>query len=263
MRWCWTRYAANMTGDSSLPVDPERGQVVIPWPKIEPRKQVNPTPIDTLEKDVAQPTLALGPVSTIPEPLVPVSMRAPVPKDQAWSNAYIFQPEARADQSMQAAMPLYLGEELGPRFARAKKVEGWKARREMEEIAREKEIKAAVDAWEAGGRDAGLEDILSSGIVNLEGVHIRSRTRKEIREAAAAAFDADLAAAKEAAQRAHNEGKRYDTEKGTWVDGAKGLKAIRKRLRKARKARKITERLEKLTLTEAKNQVIPEDLRAN
>jgi hypothetical protein len=160
-------------------------------------------------------------------------------------------------------MPLYLGEELSPRFARAKKMKGWKARREMEAIARDEEIHAAVDAWEAGGRDAGLEEILATNAVNLEGATIRPRTRKEIRDAAGAEFDQLLAATKGESARAVAAGERWDYSNHRLVHGDKGLQAIRKRVRKARKARKITERLENLTLSEEKNQVIPEGLRTN
>jgi large subunit ribosomal protein L24 len=263
-RYKWARFAANLSvGETSVEPNVRNGRIQIPWPAAEARKDTNPTAVDTLEKDATSPTLEVCEPTSIPPSLVPQSLRAPPPTNQAYSDKYVFSPEARASATLQAAMPLYLGEELSPRFSRAKLTKGWTARREMEAAARDHHAAAAVAEWEAGGRDAGLEDLLALPAVNLEGVTIRSRTRREVRDAAGVQFDKELAQNRSQVKANAASGARFNHVTGVTHQGAKGIRAIRKRIRKARKQEKITHRLQRLTLSGAKNQVIPADVHAN
>ncbi|EJT50919.1 hypothetical protein A1Q1_07892 [Trichosporon asahii var. asahii CBS 2479] len=124
----WARYAAALSGDGSmLPRDPARDQVRIPWPITQPKEKADPMPVDTLERASAASTLNLQDASRIPRPLIPVSLRgpAPGPQDQDWADEYVFAPESRTSPELEAALPLYLQEELSPRYSRAKQIKGW------------------------------------------------------------------------------------------------------------------------------------------
>lgn len=258
-RWEWKRIAAKVTGD--VAGEPQ----TIAWPQTEEKKKIDPTPWDTTETHVKEKTVVLASPESIPDKLIPTSMRAPPPKDQAFADEYIFNPSARHDPLVEAAMPLYLGEELSPRFSRAKKQRGWRLRRELEESHRVQKAKSDVDAWEAGGRDEGIEEVLDLDIVGLDGVKIRNRTRKEVREAALSEVDEEIKAARQMTERARAAGQVFLQQQGVdgeWVDGPKGLDLARRRARKERKERRTLKKLANLSLQERKNQVIPPDLRA-
>lgn len=254
----WARYAAALSGDGSmLPRDPARDQVRIPWPITQPKEKADPMPVDTLERASAASTLNLQDASRIPRPLIPVSLRgpAPGPQDQDWADEYVFAPESRTSPELEAALPLYLQEELSPRYSRAKQIKGWNQRRAAEAEAREAYVAAAVDEWEAGGRDRGLEELLTLDAVRLEGITLRPRTRQEIRDAAGREFDTQLAHTRKLTRRAAAAGMRF--VEGQWVPGAKGEEIQRKKSRKERKLRKIEERLNRIKLEDAPNQAIP------
>lgn len=258
-RMKWARYAAALSGPADgLAKHPERGQVRIPWPVTEPNEIPDPLPVDTVERASSAATLNLQDASRIPRPLIPTSLRgpAPGPQDQDWADEYVFAPESRSSPELEAALPLYLQEELSPRYSRAKTTKGWRLRREAEAAAREEYVQRAVDEWEAQGRDEGLAELLTLDAVRLEGVSIRPRTRAEIREAAGREFDTQLEHTKKLTRRAAAAGMRFLD--GQWVPGAKGEEIARKRSRKERKLRKIEERLSKLQLEEKPNQVIPQ-----
>lgn len=217
---------------------------------------------DTLAEEAQRVSLRVSKADELPSTLVPSSMRAPPPSDQAWADEYVFNPDARRAPIMQAAMPLYLGEELSPRFSRAKQQRGWTERRLAEAEARERAVQTTLEEWEKNGRDKGITELLSHPMVGLEGVHIRPRTREEIRQAAAMAFDEEVRIAKRSMASATAAGKVYDYDAGEWREGAKGEKLEKKRSRKARKERKVLARLEALTLSEEKNQFVPPDVAA-
>ncbi len=80
-------------------------------------------------------------------------------------------------------MPLYLTEELSPRFSRAKQTTGWNLRRQLEIAHKKNEIREKVETWDAEGRDINLSDVLESDEVGLEGLTLRPRTFKEVKEA--------------------------------------------------------------------------------
>lgn len=256
----WRRYAAATSAPSSLEPDAKRGLVEIAWPESKKREEFPMGRYDTDEKHLVAATVEFGKPSSIPETLLPRSMRAKPPSDQDYSDEYIFRPSARTNPVMQAAMPLYLGEELSPRFSRAKQTAGYNERRRVEAAQRVEFARQAVDKWEAGGRDAGLDEVLSTDLVNLHGLTLRHRTRKEVREAALAEADAQLAETKAFVAHAHAMEMSSDGH-GGFIEGKKVKRIERKIRRKARKAEKIEERLEKLTLKEEKNQFVPYELR--
>lgn len=145
-------------------------------------------------------------------------------------------------------MPLYLSEELAPRFARLKKYKAYKTRREAEEIERSVIGRSAVNEWESQGRDRGLKEAMDLEEVGLEGVYIKHRTRKEVRDAAVDEFDVDNEVVRGEVNMAVREGKIWDTAVGDWVDGPKALKIQRKRERRERKREKELEKLQNLSL---------------
>lgn len=263
----WSRFAASLVGGdgpvadpaaAGLPAHPVRGQVRIPWPATEAADTPDPLPVDTAERAAAAQTLNLQEAGRIPVPLIPATLRgpAPGPEDQDWADEYVFAPASRSSPELEAALPLYLQEELSPRFSRAKTTKGWRLRREAEAAARDEHVARAVAEWEAGGRDAGLAELLTLDAVRLEGVSLRPRTRAEIRDAARREFDTQLEHTKKLTRRAAAAGMRFLD--GQWVPGAKGAEMQRKRSRKERKLRKIEERLARLTLEDKPNQVIPQ-----
>lgn len=258
-RFVWDRFAAKTSAPTATLTDPLKGQIHIPWPVVEAAKPEPPSAQDTDKAVVQRATLKLSAGADVPASLVPNSLRAPAPSDPTWADKYILQPTMRSQAALQAAMPLYLSEELSPRFSRAKKQSGWTARRTAEAEARATAVKEAVDAWAAAGKDKGLSELLSNELVNLRGVQIRPRTEGEVAEAAAQAFDEEI-------RLAHREVKYHAAagrvfRDGQWVEGEKGIKLEAKRARKERKARKALERLQTLTLEDAKNQVVPPDVR--
>jgi large subunit ribosomal protein L24 len=188
-------------------------------------------------------------------------------------------PTNRVIPELDAIMPLYLSEELSPRFSRAKATSGFNERRQVEAEAREEVGRVAVEDWEAGGRDKGLERVLESDEVGLEGVSVRGRTRKEVRQAAIEAFDEQLERVRKEVKAARREGKVYDwsaeggvnSAKATgevvavgdgWLQGEKGRKVEVSRARKERKERRTLAKLENLRLEEGRNMVVPKDVRA-
>ncbi|GMK54248.1 hypothetical protein CspeluHIS016_0108340 [Cutaneotrichosporon spelunceum] len=259
-RFVWERYAAKTSAPTANPVDKLKGQLHIPWPVVEAAKPEPPTAYDTAKDVAMRTTLKLSAPTDVPAALVPNSLRAPAPSDQTWADKYILQPSTRAQEaSLQTAMPLYLSEELSPRFSRAKKQSGWTARRTAEAEARADAVKAAVDAWAAAGKDKGLSELLGNELVNLAGVQIRPRTEIEVAEAAGQAFDEEIRLARRAVKLHTAAGRVF--KDGEWVEGETGLKVEAKRARKERKARKALERLENLSLEDAKNQVVPPGVR--
>jgi large subunit ribosomal protein L24 len=166
-------------------------------------------------------------------------------------------------------MPLYLSEELSPRFSRAKQTRGWNERRLQEQAERVEIGRLAVEEWEAGGRDKALKDLVSDGNVGLEGVSIRSRTRQEVRDAAMAEYDEEVAEKKKAIQHARKMGLKWDRHVEEWValpeptvmEGGQQHKAAVKRERKERRADRLEQKLEELRLEEGRNMVLPPDLR--
>lgn len=264
------RFAARLSNeDANVSRESKTGFVEIPWPEKEQPKEYAAGTSDT-DADVARTrSFKLGHLSSLPYDMIPFSSRSPSTTNQHVADKYIFNPAARKKLVMQTAMPLYLGDELAPRFTRARRQATFKSRKEQEEAIRTFVAKHSVNEWEAQGRDTMLTqpipglnaNILETDGVGLEGINIRPRTRKEVREAAVAKFDSHVAATRKQLSLAHADGMLYDAAYGEWYEGAKGLEVERKAGRKARKERKVLERLSKITLHERKNQFVPEELR--
>ena len=178
------------------------------------------------------------------------------------ADVYINNPNQRNEVPLlDLAMPLYLREELSPRFSRAKRQQGWNERRVTAVLEREAAGREAVHAWEASGRDQGLKEILASEEVGLEGVQLRGRTRKEIREAALAVWDETTEAKKKDVARAIAAGQSWDYETGQWVEGEKGRKLARKQAQKSKREEKLRKKMANLKLVERRNMVVPDAVR--
>lgn len=141
-------------------------------------------------------------------------------------------------------MPLYLSEELSPRFSRAKATKGWNLRREQEEEEREAFVKAKVDEWHAKGKDTGLEDAMRTMGMNGK---IRGRTADEVREMARVEYNQSVEDRSKLARQAKRVGARYDVVADQWMVPLEGSKLTRKAKRE-RRAAKREEKLKQLVL---------------
>lgn len=219
----------------------------------------NLLPLDQVQSQAARDLLAI----------VPSSSRARAPANQEFSDIYIDSPEDRSRPTVESAMPLYLSEELSPRFSRAKQTRGWNERRLREQAERVEIGRVAVEEWEAGGRDRALKELLADDSTGLEGVKIRSRTRQEVRDAAMAEYDEELAKRHKMVQQARKMGLKWDRHVEGWeampepsvIPGGQQDKAANKRDRKDRRAVRLEKKLEDLKLEEGRNMVLPPDLR--
>lgn len=205
--------------------------------------------MDTVSADVTTETRRVLPVDKIwEEPTqlpLPASARASsatLPRQV--SDSYIEQSAASSVQpTVDAFMPLYLTEELSPRFSRAKATKGYNLRREMEALERKAHAQDEVSEWRERGGDTGLEGALAA--VGLDGLAIRSRTSREVREAAEKEYDAAQHERSRIARMAKRVGGRFDVDNDSWrvqIDPA-----VAKRT--AKKARRVANREERLRAT--------------
>ncbi|KAI0068950.1 hypothetical protein BV25DRAFT_1791294 [Artomyces pyxidatus] len=152
---------------------------------------------------------------------LPASINEPIPELPA-ENTYIqslFNPKARPYDAA-APVEVYLQKELSNPHGRAKKQARWQAAQ-----AHKREL---LDMY-----------------VRKELGDLKGRTRREARAEAVWKWQKRLA------DDLHAE------KKQRWINRGQEAKMERKKVRRARKVRKQTERLEKLVLEEARNQVIP------
>ncbi|OWZ29508.1 hypothetical protein LQV05_006759 [Cryptococcus neoformans] len=250
----WRRYATKLSG----PVSAENEKAVrINWPKPE-KEFVFPAPdsmLDTPNTVTLQPTLNLSPLPPLTStPLVdifPQHINSPPPASQGLADEYLRPHSERNTEEIIAAdtlMPLYLSEELAPRWAKGKMWKAYKARREAAELEKKMIGKQAVEEWEAQGRDRGLKAVIDLEAVGLEGVFLRGRTRAEVRQAAEGEYEAANAEVQAEVAQHVREGRLYDPELGLWYNGRKADKKERKKERKERKERKVLERMERLAI---------------
>ncbi|WVQ64638.1 uncharacterized protein L199_002805 [Kwoniella botswanensis] len=256
----WTRIAARISGGSSSNAELESSRIRLAWPKPE-KPYSHPKPDDDLDTSNAvtiQDTLVLPGLEAIEETkaadLVPQHVNAPSPADTSFSDAYINHMNGNRKLNNEESnfvdllMPLYLSEELSPRFGKYKTYKAYRARREVEELERQRAGKEAVEEWVMNGKDKGLKEIMDLDEIGLEGVFLKPRTRKEVRDSAITEFDLQNELTRKEVNMNVREGRLYDTELGDWFNGPKADNIERKRERKERKERKALERLERLKL---------------
>lgn len=157
-------------------------------------------------------------------------------------------------------MPLYLSEELSPRFAKNKVAEAWRQRKALERTKRDTIGDNAVQQWDDAGRDTGLREIMDSDEAGLEGVPLRPRTIEEVREAAWAEHDEEFEAERKVVKRSIVAGMKWDQRKRVWIPGEKGYKLARKQAKKKEKAMNLEKKMKELKLRPGKNMVLPPDL---
>ncbi|WWC67009.1 uncharacterized protein I206_100916 [Kwoniella pini CBS 10737] len=252
----WNRIAARISGGSDTP----SGPLSLPWPKPEKPYEL-PKPdddLDTSNNVAIRETLVLPGLEAIGNThaadLVPQHINAPSPSDTSFSDAYINNLHGnrplRKEESelVDLLMPLYLSNELSPRFGKYKTYKAYKSRREAEELERVEVGKLAVDEWELMGRDKGLKEVTELDEVALEGVFIKPRTRKEVREAAITEFDLENETMRKEVNSNVRSGKIWSSEVGDWIDGPKAQNIARKQDRRERKTRRAEEKLANLKL---------------
>lgn len=140
-------------------------------------------------------------------------------------------------------MPLYLTEELSPRFSRAKATKGYNLRRQLEAQEKTAHATGQVRQWREGGGDTGLEGALAA--VGLDGVALRTRTSQEVREAAEREYAAAQHERSRIARMAKRVGGKFDVDNDTWRVEISPAEARRK----AKKARRAVNREERLRAT--------------
>ncbi|WVN90088.1 uncharacterized protein L203_105323 [Cryptococcus depauperatus CBS 7841] len=268
----WKRYATKISGP--LEAELERSEIRIDWPRPD-KEWIYPGPevrVDTRNSEAAKQTLHIPSLNILASNesishLFPQHINAPAPSDQTISDWYVKGLKAeetrKTDEniSIEALMPLYLSEELSPRFASIKMYKGWRARQEAEAAEKKRIGQDAVMKWEANGRDNGLKEVLDLEVVGLEGVHLRLRTAQEVRQAAMEQYDTVNAQVRAAVAQNVREGMRYDHELDEWIPGPKALNLDRKRRRKERKIRRMEEKMVNLKLKETTGMVVPPEVR--
>jgi hypothetical protein len=176
-----------------------------------------------------------------------------------FADTYIDKPAKRAEPQTDTIMPIMLAEELSPRFSRAKITQGWNERREIEAAERAKFATEAVARWEAAGRDAGLSDVLRELSLAGGDVRVRGRTRKEVREAAEAEFDALVIQGRRKTKLARSLGQVWEPTLGEYTDvgSDRGERRSKRRVRLDRKAAKQEARMVNLQVEPGRNTVLP------
>jgi large subunit ribosomal protein L24 len=166
------------------------------------------------------------------------SIRAPTSSlPRGISDNYI---DGERDPTVDTLMPLYLSEELSPRFSRAKATKGWNLRREQEEEEREAFVKAKLSEWHAKGKDTGLENAMKT--MGMSG-KVRGRTADEVREMARVDYNQSVEERSKLARQAKRVGARYDVDADKWMVQLTGSKMTRK----AKRERRAAKREDKLT----------------
>ncbi|CAD6564185.1 MAG: hypothetical protein TREMPRED_004464 [Tremellales sp. Tagirdzhanova-0007] len=266
----WERYAARMTGPTNLEPLPHKNMVSIQWPKKEKVRNITPASNQDAERRYVQQTTLIVPDraelgSSLSKilPLLPLTTRSPPPTDQAISDMYINNPDSRSEPMVDVLMPLFLSEELAPRFAKHKISEAWKHRQDLLKSTRMRIGEDSVKAWELGGRDAGLRDVMDSDEAGLEGVPLRPRSVQEVREAALAEVDEEVERERKFVKSQIVSGMVWDSARHMYVRGDKAKQKLRKRLKKQKKAVKLEQRLSNLKLKPGKNMVLPPSLVAS
>ena len=165
--------------------------------------------------------------------LIPKTTRSPPPSDQFISDVYL---ESKHVQSeVDSAMPLYLGEELSPRFTRHDRAERYRVMEENLKKAKADYVAAQVEVWEALGRDRYLRETMDLPEANLRGVPIKPRTKAEIVEAAEIEWDQERERKAAEAKKQMRQGYRFNLEEAQWEAGPVALHRQAKRERKVEK----------------------------
>lgn len=162
-------------------------------------------------------------------------------------------------------MPLYLTDELAPRFTRVKMAKAWKQRRLNEAAEERRLVKEVTRSWQDGSQDNGLREVMDMPEVGLHGVYLRPRKGKEVAQVVRLEYREELDNIKAKTRKLIYLGWKWRPEakdgNGGWIKGPKVLKREFKIRSKARRAKQREEKLRTFTLKPGKNQYIPEGAR--
>lgn len=189
--------------------------------------------------------------------IVPRTENAKLPNDQSISDSYLLgSTQATAADHL---MPLYLSEELSPRFTTHKMAELYKLRQSQAKEAKETFVKAALQKWHNQGRDRNLRRVMDAPDVGLAGVPLSKRSARDIREAATIEWEDTNAKHLAEVAGKLKRGWRWNHENpnGGWIRGPKAQRTADKRVKKLQKATMLRERLAKLKLGPGANMVVP------
>jgi large subunit ribosomal protein L24 len=200
--------------------------------------------LDTISRELERETLELVTPEELREvagedelPLAKSARAPPSELPRAHSDDYI---HGARDSHIDTMMPLYLSEELSPRFSRAKATKGWNLRREQEQREREAYVKQVVDDWHAKGKDAGLEEAMRQ--VGISAVRVRGRTADEVREMAAVEYEHMVEERSKLARQAKRVGARHDVDADKWMVPLENT-TLKRKVKRARRAARREEAL--------------------
>jgi large subunit ribosomal protein L24 len=209
--------------------------------------------------------VSIDDILTIPSvpAIVPKTTHAPPPKDQSVADVYRAggYEDQTANLAVDALMPLYLSEELSPRFAKHTLTDLYKIRKEQREAGKKAYIEAAVQQWKDLGRDRFLREIMDTEEANLRGVPLKPRSEREIREVAEIEWQQETERELLVVSKRLKRGYQWNYEEGKWVNGPRAQRRVDKLAAKQRKAHRLHVYLENLKLKQGKNMVVPEEAR--
>ena len=202
------------------------------------------------------------------EGLIPDTLRAPPPisrSRQTISDDYLkrdadYEQITIEDRIRDLLMPLYLGEELSPRFAHWKENQAFHQRRSVFHQQKEMFRQKAVEEWKKGGKDKGLRAVMNTAEAGLSGVPLSPRTEKEVQQAADIEYDTDLQRDLRRKAWEIRAGRIWNYATEQWEDTEQSEAKQRKQKRKAAKKVQKLQYLDTLRLPEGKNQVLPPGL---
>jgi large subunit ribosomal protein L24 len=210
-------------------------------------------------------TASLRQFSSDPYRLFPTTVQSPAPTDLYGSDMYLAEREQhhleQPNPDYDIFMPLHLQDEVSSRFGKHTTKRIYDLRVEAAKRQRAEAGENAVQEWINNGRDRNLRRVMDLDEVGLEGVPLRRRTIKEVREQAEAEFDeAKTTRRMDLVSRLDKRGMKWDYELNGWIRGPKTIRFERKKANKVKKAKKLELSLQNLTLSPGKNMVIPEGM---
>lgn len=204
------------------------------------------------------------------ENLIPSTPGAGAPKDHSVADAYINNQASSSagDDSrstsahiIDALMPLYISEELSPRFSDYRRLSQYKMRVAQKEVEKQRYIEDEVTFWKYMGRDRYLRETMDLPEANLRGVPLKPRTKREVEEAAALEWASENKRKTEEVALMFKKGMLWDYEAGEWKKGPKAIHRDAKWEAKKSKVDQQAKWLANLKLSPAKNMVVPLEAR--
>ena len=227
--------------------------------------------METKEVVVQKPTYQPSSIEVLREfdaakNLIPTTPSAAAPKDYQIADEYLKRDwtaggSSQDDAVIDALMPLYLSEELSPRFSDYRRLSQYKVRVAQKEVEKQRYIEDEVTFWKYMGRDRYLRETMDLPEANLRGVPLKPRSKREVEEAAALEWAAENKRKTEEVAKMFKKGMLWDYEANGWKKGPKAVHRAAKWEAKKSKVDQQAKWLANLKLSPAKNMVVPLEAR--